>query len=143
VRVARKAIGIARSHPQTRACRITVSAPDELPIQADPVWLQRALLNLLVNAGEATEGCGCIEVRIARRDGAIHLEVHDDGPGIPLSEREAVLEAFHSTKPDGAGIGLFSVRLTAEGHGGHVELHDSDMGGACVRMVLPSDGEPS
>jgi len=71
------------------------------------------------------------------------LLVDDDGPGIPENKRDLVFEPFvrldHSRARDsgGAGLGLAIARGIVERHGGHLQLNDSPLGGACFRLELP------
>ena len=78
--------------------------------------------------------------------GMWRMEVRDNGPGVPVKERERIFEAFYRigdelrrTTP-GTGLGLALVKRTAEAHGGSVRVGDLEEGGACFMMVLPLDG---
>ncbi|MFT7766008.1 ATP-binding protein [Clavibacter tessellarius] len=88
---------------------------------------------------------GRVELAIARADdGALVVEVTDDGPGVDPAVRPRVLEFGVSTKPDAGaprGVGLALVARTAERLGGAVEVGDADprLGGARFRVVLPAD----
>jgi signal transduction histidine kinase len=95
------------------------------------------LLNLILNAADATRGRGRIDVYSRREDESVVLEVHDDGPGVPPDLREKVFTAFFSSKAHGTGLGLLSVKVTVEAHGGTVEVGDSDLGGARLKVTLP------
>jgi len=115
-------------------------------LSADPDRLAQALRNLGRNAVEHTaEGSGLVrlEVTPVGRD-KIRFRVIDDGPGIPVEERERVFERFHrvdsgrSRKTGGAGLGLAIVRAVAEAHGGEVRAHERDPGpGTQMDLVLP------
>ena len=74
--------------------------------EVDRGLIQRALLNLLLNAADATGDDGRIRVEL-RRDVADFrqavIEVHDDGPGVGEERREEIFNAFHTTKEDGTG----------------------------------------
>jgi two-component system OmpR family sensor kinase len=115
-------------------------------LNADPDRLAQALRNLARNAIEHT----------AEQDGLVHLDVRpfasdqicflvsDDGPGIPVQERERVFERFHRTDSGrtraggGAGLGLAIVRAIAEAHKGSVRVREPRDGrGASVELVLP------
>lgn len=130
-------VAFASRHAKIRDCRIRTEAPTPLPFDADRDLLQRAMLNLLLNAAEAMGGSGPIEVRLVREGDGIRLEVHDGGPGVEAERRDEIFHAFRTTKAGGTGLGLFSVWRTVEAHGGHVAVEDSPLGGACFRMVLP------
>lgn len=126
----------ARAHERVKRCEITVSLVDCTAL-VNPVTMQRCLLNLIINAADATEGHGRIEVRLSVSGGQAVLEVHDNGPGIPEDERQRIFGAFYTTKAMGTGLGLLSVRACAEEHRGRVEVLRSPLGGACFRLTIP------
>lgn len=133
--VVHEATQIARRHTKVRGMSIRVIGPDELIAHANGTLLQQTILNLIVNAAEATQGNGQAEVRFGARAGDLFIEVNDDGPG--LEDSEQAFEPFYTTKSDGTGLGLFSVRACAALHGGAVELGNSALGGASVRLSFP------
>jgi len=134
----RETVAFASRHAKLRGCRIHTEAPGPLSFDGDRDLLQRALLNLLLNAAEAMDGRGEIRVRLGREDVTIRLEVHDAGPGIEPERRDAIFHAFQTTKPDGTGLGLFSVETAAEAHGGRAAVDDSPLGGARFFVELPT-----
>jgi two-component system, NtrC family, sensor kinase len=132
-----RAIALARRHERVRRCRVAVRTDGALLMPIDEALVDRMVLNLVLNAADATGGTGRVEVRLRRTDEAAVIEVHDDGPGVPATSRETIFEAFYSSKPHGLGLGLMSVKACAAEHGGSVEVLDSDLGGACFRVKLP------
>ncbi|WP_372683884.1 sensor histidine kinase, partial [Desulfosarcina sp.] len=134
------AMKLARTHKTVKRCSIKSELPEMSYAAVDESILLRGLLNLIVNAAEATGERGQILVKLSGDDEHIRLEVNDDGPGIPSEERNRVLEAFYTTKPDGTGLGLLSMRYCAEVHGGTFGIETSFLGGACVYIVLPRRG---
>jgi len=136
----REVIALARSHMNVRSAtlRLTVNAP--VTIHGNRSMLGMMLLNLILNAAEATHGRGRIDVSLRRREELAVLEVHDNGPGVQAEKRAAIFEAFYSSKAHGTGLGLLTVKVTAEEHGGTVEVVDSELGGACFRVTLPRKG---
>jgi two-component system sensor histidine kinase HydH len=80
-------------------------------------------------------------VRLAIDAESACIEVHDNGPGIPDDAKEAIFEAFYTSKPDGLGLGLVSVKVCADAHHGSVEVFRSDLGGAAFRVRLPRVAE--
>lgn len=137
-RVARETVEFASRHPRVRGCRVSVSSARPVVVRGSDVALGRVALNLILNAADATQGKGRIDLRVVGDGEAAHLEVHDDGPGVPAELREHLFDGFVTTKPDGSGLGLLSVRTTLAEHGGSVELRDSDLGGACFAVSLPA-----
>ena len=137
-RVVGDSVAWLRSHPLLRDCRVTVVAAEGLTIDSDASLWHQIVGNLLINAGEATEGRGAIEVRVERRGRELLVEVHDDGPGVAPERRASLFEALASTKPRGSGLGLFSVASCARLLGGCVTVGDSPLGGALFRVSLRS-----
>ena len=115
-------------------------APDLPLLEGDARSLNQVFLNLLKNAAEAYEGRrGRVEVRARAGEGAVIVEIQDDGPGIAPELRDRLFEPFFSTKPAGKGTGLglsISRRIVTE-HGGRIELDPAPGGGTCARVTLP------
>lgn len=100
--------------------------------------IRQALLNLLVNAVEATREEGSSVVVAARRDGEwLELSVSDDGRGFPTDFTVESIRPFSSTRVGGTGLGLAMVRRTARDLGGTFDISNNDQGGALVRIRLP------
>ena len=98
---------------------------DWSPVQGDAFLLREALANLVHNAIEYSQRGGHVTVRTGRANGHAYLEVEDDGPGIPFTERERVLERFYrvpGTTGTGSGLGLAIVREIAAGHGASIAI---------------------
>jgi two-component system sensor histidine kinase HydH len=142
VKLARETVEFAKRHPGVKGCRISVSAVRPLVVRGHAVTLSRVILNLLLNAADATGGRGRIEIRVLADHDGVRLEVHDDGPGVPADMRERIFEGLFTSKPDGSGLGLLSMRVAAIEHGGRIALTDSDLGGACFQMWLPAEPAP-
>lgn len=132
-----KAVEFGRTHKRVRSCRIDIVGERELKLLASPRMLSQIVLNLLLNAADATAGHGHIEIRIARYgERGSSIEFHDDGPGVPADMVTRLFTPFLTTKPDGTGLGLLSVRSAAQQHGGDVVYAPSPLGGACFRVTL-------
>jgi signal transduction histidine kinase len=115
-------------------------------LHTDPDRLAQALHNLARNAVEHTApGNGLVRLEVARVAGdGIRFSVLDDGPGIPVEERDRIFERFHRTdrarnrSAGGAGLGLAIVRAIAEANGGAVRAGDRRNGaGARIELTLP------
>ena len=97
------------------------SNPASARINADPFLIREMLNNLIDNAISYTPDGGHVTLRVKLSNGAAALEVEDDGPGIPETEREKVFERFYripGSRAEGCGLGLAIVREIAQGHGG-------------------------
>ncbi len=109
---------------------------------ADPDQIRQAVRNLVLNAGDASGPEGTVVIRAGRTAGGeAWLEVEDDGPGIPAEERERICQPFYTSKPGGTGLGLAIVSRIVEEHDGRLELLDSELGGARLRIVLQQPAE--
>ncbi|HJL16461.1 MAG TPA: HAMP domain-containing sensor histidine kinase [Sandaracinaceae bacterium LLY-WYZ-13_1] len=136
VAVAREALELVALHPAARDRRVELEADETVRASAYPQLVQQVVWNLVLNAVQATGPGGHTLVRIHAPDGPPVIEVHDDGPGVAPGARTGLFEPFYSTKEEGTGLGLLSVRLCAELHSGRAEIDDSPRGGACFRVVL-------
>jgi two-component system sensor histidine kinase HydH len=133
----REVVALARSHMDVRGCTVRVPVNDPVTMRGNKSMIGMMLLNLILNAADATRGRGRIDVYQRRVDDSVVIEVHDDGPGVPQELREKVFTAFFSSKTHGTGLGLLSVKVTVEAHGGTVEVGESELGGALFRVTLP------
>ncbi|GLQ88587.1 sensor histidine kinase [Dyella flagellata] len=109
-------------------------------VMGDRLSLSRVLTNLLQNAIAYGGRQGLITIDV-KADGV--FGVRDQGPGIPVAERQRVFEPFHRLRPSstGAGLGLHLVQEIVALHGGRVELTESPEGGAWFRVKLhPAPG---
>ena len=131
-----EAIVMLRRDPAGASIEIDVDG-DAGEITADADLVRATVLNLLFNSAQAMNGQGCIRVAATRRDGKWHLEVADNGPGIPVEMREQVLEPFFTTKARGGGLGLPIARRVAELHGGTLALDFPAAGGTVVTISAP------
>jgi len=106
------------------------------PVLADPSQLEQVLLNICLNACQAMGGQGKLVVRTFEADGAVTIEIEDDGPGIPVDVRPHVFKPFFTTKREGNGLGLaISARIVAE-HGGHIGYRCPPAGGTIFAVTL-------
>jgi signal transduction histidine kinase len=103
--------------------------------------IKRALVNVMVNAIQASPQGGAVCVTMVMRGGAIIIEIDDSGPGIAGSDREQVFEMFHSNRPGGTGLGLWMARSAIDQQGGRITLADSPGGGVRVVIRLPVANE--
>jgi signal transduction histidine kinase len=115
-------------------------------VRGDPTLLEQAVANLVDNA--LRHARTVVRVGTARSDGHVAIVVEDDGPGIPHDRRAEVLRPFtrlddaRDRDAGGAGLGLAITNDVVVAHGGTVEIGDSALGGAALRIVLPAVGDP-
>ncbi|MFZ5438386.1 MAG: sensor histidine kinase [Myxococcota bacterium] len=137
VAMSRQVVELLHGHSLVKHCRVRVVADGPVSLPLIPALIEQTLINLIINAADATGGRGTIEVHV-KRDGAdALLEVHDDGPGVPAEQEAALFKAFKTTKPHGTGLGLLSVKECAARHEGSVGYRRSPLSGACFFVRLP------
>jgi signal transduction histidine kinase len=98
---------------------------------------RRVLLNLLNNALEAMPQGGTLTLRLRRRKPQVFLEVRDTGCGIPPEEVPLLFSPFHSTKPEGTGLGLYLVREIIAAHQGEITVASAPRVGTTFMVRLP------
>jgi signal transduction histidine kinase len=105
--------------------------------------LRQVLVNLLLNAVQALDEEGSIQIELKNSGSGAEILVDDNGPGISSAQRESIFDPFFSTKEKGkgTGLGLAICRKLIEEHGGTIEAGDSPLGGARIRIYLPCDAE--
>jgi two-component system sensor histidine kinase KdpD len=141
-------VGSALNRLESRLAgrHITTELAEDLPLIAvDPVLFEQIFINLLENAAKYTPPGTPIEIRAARTESGIVIEVADHGPGIPKESALQVFEKFFrgpSTGTYGVGLGLAICKGIVEAHGGTITLESKPGEGALFRVTLPSSGEP-
>ena len=159
-----RAVNLARAQLSNRVMgdrnvRLEFDAPeDSITIAIDPEQIEDAVLNLIINAIEATDGDGTVRIRISKSEdnraeakssrdefawGAGEfgeeaiVEVSDDGRGISEEDLNRIFNPFFTTRPGGTGLGLPAVRRIARAHGGRVEVNSSPGKGSTFSIYLP------
>jgi PAS domain S-box-containing protein len=153
--VLQNSVSLAESKIRRRDITLTVDVDADLPpIQGDHHQLCQLFTNLLINAFEALEGKGRVE--ISAREGVLEEDPHgaagtegftrtvivvvaDNGPGVPRELRDRIFNAFFTTKPQGSGLGLAIVRKVVDAHDGRIDLQ-SGGSGTRFQVVLPVSG---
>ena len=131
----------------TASLRVDTAGVSAGRVEADVASLRRVLRNLVDNA--ARHARSRVAFSLVEVDGAVVLDVDDDGPGVPAADRGRVFERFvrlddaRGRDGGGGGLGLAIVAELVVAHGGTVSIADSPLGGARVRVSLDAlaDGE--
>ena len=112
--------------------------PDDLPaVVCGQSALEQVLLNLLINAREATPDGGKIAVDARSIDGVVEVSITDSGCGIPPQNLPKVVEPFFTTKPHGNGLGLSICRSILWEAGGDLAIYSNPGSGTRVAIAVP------
>ena len=112
-------------------------APNLPAIKGDSTQLSQAFLNLILNAAEAMEQGGTLEISTAIDETTVHVRFADSGPGMTAEQRERAFTGMLSTTKDkGGGLGLAIVAKVAEAHGGRVEMESAPGEGTRITLRL-------
>jgi signal transduction histidine kinase len=133
-----EALNIAKYYKRTKGRIIQRHVPPDLPpLLGVRDQLIQVFLNLVLNAIDATDKGGHIELRATRHDGMVHVEISDDGPGIPPGQAARLFQPYFTTKNHGTGLGLFVTRKLVAEHGGTVDFFSRPGEGTVFRVELP------
>src|SRR5262249_3291849 len=118
-----EALNITKYYKRTKGRTLTRAVPADLPLLFGVRdQLVQVVLNLVLNATEATAKGGHIASRATQHDGVVEISVADDGCGITPGQAEKVFQPYFTTKRNGTGLGLFVTRKLVADHGGRVEF---------------------
>lgn len=138
----RRLVGEIEDFCQTvlTARQVTLELPHiagDMEIQADEGALRRVLINLVVNAAEASAPASRVSVTVQRAGAHVEIKVRDAGPGLPPELLEKIFDPFFTTKATGTGLGLTIAHRLVEAHGGELSATNHEGGGAEFTVRLP------
>jgi len=137
--IAREAADAQAPTAAARHVRVEVKAEGAAPVRGDPVWLRRALENLLGNAVQHSPENARVLLEVQPAGPEWVAAVRDEGPGVDPAIRERLFERFATTRhgEGGTGLGLAIVRAVAEQHGGRAQLRETSARGSIFTLSLP------
>ncbi len=136
--VAARAVEHLEGLARERSIRVVAELPaTPMSASVDPDMIQQVLLNLLLNALDASRPEGVVTVRLLSEDGTLRLEVHDTGCGIAPENQSKIFNPFFTTKEKGTGLGLANAHRIIETHGGSLTVSSSPEAGTTFRITLP------
>ena len=128
---------VVRAQAEERNVSVAVHCPGEIVASLDEFQIHQALLNLIVNALDASPEGGTIRLRGFSISDAICIEIENPGEPIPDDAISKIFEPFFTTKPAGTGLGLAISRNVLVSHGGEIRLAANAAGRVCFRLILP------
>jgi signal transduction histidine kinase len=135
-----RTVSILGSQARKKSVTMDLSLTADLPhLTADRKLLQQLLWNVILNALQAADEGGRVDVSTTSRNGSVTVTVHDTGKGIPPSERDNIFKPFYTTKHQGTGLGLTISRRIVEQHRGTIALESGEAAGTTCVVRLPVD----
>jgi len=137
--IIQRVIDLLATQAQKKALQVDWLMPENAAIiECDEELLVQVFLNLILNAIQIVPIGGKIQIRTDCSEAtAIKITVADNGPGIPPENRAHLFDPFFTTREGGIGLGLTVTQQIIAVHGGLLTADQSDLGGACFRLLLP------
>jgi signal transduction histidine kinase len=140
VAIGRQVTELEKPLAQQRDVELVFCEHEPIIAQVDSGKIHQVIQNLVRNALEATSRGGHVSVAVGNgRDNAVHIRVHDDGPGIPTEVLPRIYEPFYSTKETGTGMGMAIVHSLVMMHSGKIEISTSPQG-STFDVYVPQRG---
>ncbi len=105
--------------------------------EIDPSLLRQVFINLVLNASDACEDGGELQISTAWEDPRVVISFQDNGPGIPVELHNRIFEPFFTTKTEGIGVGLPICRRIIDAHDGRIKIVRETSKGAHFKIYLP------
>jgi signal transduction histidine kinase len=136
-----RTVALVKPHAEEHGVVIRSGRCEEALVLVDGAYLQQALMNLMLNAIDASAREGVVEVSLKQEGAQLQVEIEDSGPGLTADQEEHIFEAFYTTKAGGTGLGLAVTRTLLEKMGARIEATRGSRG-ARFRVTLPT-GQPA
>ncbi len=121
---------------------LQVKGDADLTLDADAPKLRQALLNLVLNAIQASPRGSAVALTVASDCEGAKITVHDDGVGMTPEVLERIRKPYFTTKEGGTGLGVAVARGIVEQHGGRMDIQSASGKGTSVTIVLPTKAKP-
>jgi signal transduction histidine kinase len=123
----------------------TLFRPDLPAVAVDPTQIDQVVTNVLENAIRFSPPGGAIVISASRWESTVEIRIADEGPGIPIEDRDQVFQEFYrldrGAGRGGTGLGLAISMAIVEAHGGRIWAEGAPGGGTTIVMRLPAVAE--
>jgi len=134
---------LSRANADRKNIKVVIDSPKEVLCECDSSGLQQILLNLVLNAIDASPRNGTVALRASRAGGAVLMEIENEGPVIPAEVAARIFEPFFTTKPQGTGLGLAIARNVARNQAGDVTLARNGPEHVVFAVTMPAAESPA
>ncbi|MBU0637375.1 MAG: hypothetical protein KKB50_00805 [Planctomycetes bacterium] len=136
-RVIERILTVLRGEPELQRIELEYINSRLLPLFADEVQIEQLVMNLLLNAAQASRDGGLVRLKTTSNSTGFRLEVEDQGHGMPAEICQRGFEPFFTTKAKGTGLGLPICQKIVEAHGGTISIRSTVGEGTTVTVQLP------
>lgn len=135
--IVRAAVDLIRQEATDRNIEVVLLTDEHVPpVACDPSQMKQALLNLLINAMDASSGGDAITVTTTLSSGRLEISVEDTGAGIAAEEVDNIFKPFYTTKTRGSGLGLAIVDRIVKEHQGAISVKSTEGKGTSFTITL-------
>jgi signal transduction histidine kinase len=137
-----RTLALVMPHAKERSVDVQLRADSDCEANVDGDHLQQALMNLLLNAIDASGTNGAVALSMSHSADEVEIKIEDSGPGITVEQQDRLFEAFYTTKSTGSGLGLAVTKTLLEKMGAAINVsnrngvNNGSSGGACFRISL-------
>ncbi len=133
-----QSLAVLSEMAQERKVRVRSKISPNLPkVFLDPLRLKQVLLNLLLNAIEASPEGETVDLDLYQKRKDLIIDVRDNGCGLPSGKKEKIFSPFFTTKRKGTGLGLPIAKKIVEAHQGILEVLENPVKGVTFRVIIP------
>jgi signal transduction histidine kinase len=140
--VARELAVLLETRAQEAGVTFLVTGKEDLVLDADARKLRQALLNIVLNAVQASPRGSTVSIAVARDRDTVRITVEDDGVGMTPEVLERIRKPYFTTKEGGTGLGLAVARGLVEQHGGYLEFKSAPGKGTTATITVPMEPKP-
>jgi two-component system sensor histidine kinase HydH len=138
--IVERVVRLLRVEADRAHVRLEAEAMATMPeVLVDPLQIEQVLLNVVLNAIQASPAGTRILMRGEFDQQQAILDVVDEGPGIPAEHVSSVFSPFFTTKDTGTGLGLAIAQRIVTAHEGRIDVEQTSTRGTCIRIRLPID----
>ena len=138
--VLEQALRFLRPEIADRDVLVEVENPDRLPdCFIDANQIKQVFFNVIRNAIQAMDGGGLLKIQLSSNERVVGIAFTDTGTGISPNDIGHLFDAYHTTKPEGTGLGLMVVQRIVRDHGGEIEVRSEPGNGTTFSIFLPRD----
>ncbi len=143
LQLAREATALFEVLVEEKALSLVLSGDESATVLGDRLFLRQAFINVLHNAVKYSPVGGQIRIRVLRSSDDVVVEIEDDGPGVPIEDRQNLFDRFYRVdkarwrESGGAGLGLAIAKWVVEAHGGIIGIDSEIKAGSLFRFHLP------